>query len=481
MFVHAHCQNLVRIERVGCQIIIVSLVALLSGCAVPDKCPYSELPDPPQIGTENVDDELVQFVQGLLEDIDENPRSASLRGRLAMTYDANSFQLEAVEAYEQARALDPYEFQWSYFGALMSSGVGDYDAAIEKINWAVHVDDSYIPAWLSRGHWMLQQGDLDQAEESFQWAADLGAGSPSSVGLAMVLLRHENYQQAVDLLEPVNRELPHPQIFRLLARAYTGLGDSRSAEVATALAKNPEPMRWIDPLLRQKDQFIRGFGPRMVHAQNLMKAGQSNRALRLLESLRQERPEDETLINNLAWAYSSTNQHERASQVLQNGIRLYPDQARNYTLLAFLMYRGSHFDDALSLVDQSIEIQPNAADSHEVRGRVLLRLNRLDEAVAAFERAIASGSEKRAELTMAIGTIDAMSEQWDDAIERFQQVVEMTPNTSDAHVFLVKALIASGRLGEAQDALSWAERLGVNPAELAKLYIQWNQEVAKAE
>lgn len=461
--------------------VFFGLTALLAGCAVQQKCPLSELGEPPQIGTDNVDEELVDFVTDLLEQIQKNPRSSTLRGRLAMTYDVNSFQLESVEAYEQASVLDPYEFQWSYFGALMSAGVGDYDGAIEKINWAVQIDDSYIPAWLSRGHWMLERGDLDLAEESFQTAADLGAGSPSSVGLAMVWLRREDYQQTVELLEPVNRELPHPQIFRLLARAYTGIGDSSSAEVATALGRSPEPLRWIDPLRRQKDKYIRGFGPRLVHAQNLMKGDHAKPALELLESLRRQRPNDEALINNLAWAYSSTNQHERASEVLQHGINMYPDQARNYTMLAFLMYRGGHLDDALRLVDQSIEIQPNAPDSYEVRGRVLLRLERLDEAVRAFERSIAAGSDKRIELTLAIGTIDAMSQRWDDAIERFQDVVERAPGTTDAHIFLVKALIASERLGEAQDALLWAERLGINPTELAKLYMQWNQRAAEAE
>ena len=415
------------------------------------------------LDTSQLDSELSETIIETIDLIEKTPYSASLRGRLGMIYEVNHFLEEARIMYEQASTLDPREFAWWYFGALIDQQKGDIDRALEKIDQAIDIDHGYVPVHLHRGNWLLQQDRLSEALEAFGDAAALGAGSPAAVGIAQVHIRREEFEEAVDVLVPYSESLPHPQIWRLLAIAYGRLGMESEAEVARALSKETTPLHWLDPLRQRPNRYVRGFGRRIVFAQSLLRADRYNDALRELERLLDIEPNDEALISNLAVVYEKTQQPEKAKEILERGIDLMPEQFRFYVQLGDLMYRGGHSEDALALLTQSTKINERNPGAYERLGSVLMRLQRFDEAIAAFHNAIDFGYSDVAEIRLRIGTIYGYREQWLEAVSEFSQVVELDPGNANGHVYLAHALIEKGELDQAEAALKWARRLRVNP------------------
>lgn len=415
------------------------------------------------IDTSQIDTELAETISETLELIAVAPHSSSLRGRLGMIYDVNHFPDAARVMYEQASTLDTREFAWWYFGALIDQQKGDIDRALEKIAHAIEIDPEYVPAHLHRGNWSLHQDLLDEAMDAFEDAAALGAGSPSAEGIAQVHLRRDEFEEAVDVLVPYAETLPHPQIWRLLSTAYARLDMNEEAEVARALSKKVFPMLWLDPIRQRPNKYVRGFGRRLVYAQSLLKAERYEDALRELQRLEEIRPNDEALISSFAVAYEKTQQPEKAKDILQRGIEMMPDQFRFYVQLGDLMYRGGQNEDALMLLNRSTEINERNPEAYERLGSVLMRVERFDEAIAAFEKAIDFGFSDVAGIRLRIGTIYGYRKQLAEAIDEFSQVVELEPGNVNGHLYFAHALIEKGEIDRAEATLNWARRLGVDP------------------
>ena len=118
----------------------------------------------------------------MLQSAQAMTKSGLVRGRLGMAYDVNGLRDAALVTYEQAEILDPDDFRWPYFRALLIAETGELEQAIKTLERALAIDPDYAPAWLWRGAWLLEDGLLDEAMIAFQQAFDLEAGSVATFG-----------------------------------------------------------------------------------------------------------------------------------------------------------------------------------------------------------------------------------------------------------------------------------------------------------
>ena len=88
-------------------------------------------------GTDSPDRDLAEFLNGMVQDARSLPASGLMRGRLAMAYENNLFMDEALISYAQAAALDPEDFRWPYFSALLKGRHGLYQAALDDLERAM--------------------------------------------------------------------------------------------------------------------------------------------------------------------------------------------------------------------------------------------------------------------------------------------------------------------------------------------------------
>src|SRR5262245_35084880 len=90
----------------------------------------------------------------------------------------------------------------------------------------------------------------------------------------------------------------------------------------------------------------------------------------------------------LAAQYVSQGRLDQGEAICQAILQAHPNEHRIVHLLGLIAHQRGEHARALELIDKAIAADPNGADYHSNRGTVLMAMNRLDEAVAEFNRAL---------------------------------------------------------------------------------------------
>ena len=440
----------------------LSLLLLLAGCA--------ERVDPPvAVGHDAEDQELAAFLAELHQSAERLPESAALRGRLALAYDANGFADTAIITYEQAAALAPDEFLWPYQLAFLQAERGDIERALDSLARALVIDAGYRPAWLQRGTWLLDLDRQDEAEAAFRRALRDAPNDETTVaatvGLARVLLRQARPSETLALLTPLTEDSAHPYLHRLLGRAYRESGRPDLARAADARGRDATPLEWPDQRREMKDEYIRGFHGRLGMAETLLKRGEAVTAASILEQLREQRPADRTLLNNLSIAYQLTGREQLALAVLRDAIAAHPDYAPLHFNIAALFEETGEGQEAIVYYDRALALDPGLVDAYERKGLLLVQDGRYEDALATFEAMMPHG--ERASALYYKAMIEGAEGRWSTAVTTLRQLARLEPTSTRGLVFLARSLAEAGRFDEARTALAEAEQLDAHPREVA--------------
>lgn len=435
----------------------------LGGCFADPEMPLPEVP------AGDAEAELRASLQALHDAATAAPASGKRRGELAMAYDVNGFQQRAIAVYGQAAALSPDEVLWPYFRALLLARIqADHAGALASLDAAIALDDGYVPAWLAKGEWLRELGRVEEARAAYERAAELGAGSPATYGLARLLIDDGRFDEAVALLEPLNEKLADPRLDALLGRAYRALGRTEDARIAAARGSGAtSTMQWIDPRLAERTPYIAGFSNLLQHAQSLIQAGRQEDALTIAKSLVAERPDDIAAINTLVWANAALGRFSEAQSVLRGGLKRYPDEPRLHQMMANAYLQQGNIDDGRRHLERVTELAPENARALEELGWLIAREGRVDEGIALLEKALDSGAREPKEVLYRLGLLLGAEERWEEAAARFRDAGRIDAAFVMAHVHLARCLAEAGDYGEAHAALAWADRIGTHASERA--------------
>jgi len=117
---------------------------------------------------------------------------------------------------------------------------------------------------------------------------------------------------------------------------------------------------------------------------------------------------------------------------------------------AFAAARQSEsFRDPIALHRRNVAVTPDNFVARQRLAHALQRANRLPEAAAEFERALAL-QPRRADLRLGYGDVLARSGRLDEAIAQYRLAVAADPRASRAHANLALALAGKGQLDAAK-------------------------------
>jgi tetratricopeptide (TPR) repeat protein len=421
------------------------------------------------------DEDVAEYLEEVLQSARTLPESPAMRGRLAMAYEVNGFRDAALRTYDQAETLDPSDFRWPYFSAQLEAETGDYETALETLQRALAIDANYGPAWLWRGTWLLEAGRVDEAMVAFDRAEALNVGPAAAFGRARVMIARGQPRQALDLLEPLAATTNHPFIYRTLGETLRAEGRIDEAREAMARGKDPLPISWLDERLDEKRAHVRGYASYEL-AIDLSAGGQEEKALDIFARLQRHIPEarcgeDEdfflacNLMNSSAIAYDRSGYPERALETVRRGLALNEKFIPFHLTIANLYRHQGELETALVHVDRAIELNPARGYAHQRRGRLLFGLERYAEAEGAFENSLRYEPEQQTTLFYLGLTLVELGD-WNEALSRFERVVQLEPGFALGHTFRARMLAELGRLEEARSAQDEAERYGADPAAL---------------
>ena len=450
--------------RLGLHVVVfaTALTVALVGCTRSDGV---GAPPTPELG--DADDDLRESLADLRTSVLTLPGHGEMRGRLAMAYDINEFTQAAVATYEQAEMLDPKRFAWPYFRALLLGKMNDYPGALEAMDQAIAIDADYVPTWMWRGEWLRELGRYDEANEAYLRAEALGAESVAVPGRVQILLDKGHAGEAVELLEPMIAEDPHPHLYRMVGQAYRALGRADDARIAMARGREATPIRWYDPRAAERSDYILGYSGQLRYAQDLIRSGAGRQALKVIDSIRNVRPEDPAFIGTLAWAYTDVGRVDEAVDVLHAGLETHPHYYRFHRHLAQAYKKKGNRERLRHHLELVVASNPADAWAHEQLGLLATQEGRHDDALAAFDAAIEQGAENPVKVLHTSAMIEGARERWPEAIDRFERAVAIDESFTIGFIYLGRSLAEAGRFEEAREALTWAERLDTNPRELA--------------
>jgi tetratricopeptide (TPR) repeat protein len=435
----------------------LALVVVVTGCSLGD-------PEIVEVDLGAADAEVKALIGDLVGKVQAAPTSASLRGRLGMAYEVNSFADAALTSYQQAEAMDAADPTWPYYQALLVAHRGDLAGALDHLGRSMALDPEYFPAWLWQGQWLIDLGGLAEAEQSFEQALTLGAGTPAMVGQARVALAEGDAARALELLLPIAEDKPHPYVFNLVGQAYQQLGQLEDARLALAKVDAPGALTWPDERSQAKQQFEVSLSARVAKARSLIREGRAMTAVSELEELRLRYPDHVGLLTTLSEAYRQSDRPGAALDLLRESIESHPDVNAFRLSLADLYITAGQGDRAYPHLQKAAEINPEIAWVHAQVGLILLDRGDLPVAIEAFEKALELEPEAPA-INYYAGESEAAHQQFVEAEEYFTNAIANEPQFTLAYISLGRTQTELGKYDEARAALTRATELATHPDE----------------
>ncbi|MEO8128701.1 MAG: tetratricopeptide repeat protein [Bryobacteraceae bacterium] len=243
-----------------------------------------------------------------------------------------------------------------------------------------------------------------------RYAAILIAGlalAQNSLAPVERLISAGRYQSAA---EELSRHANGSLQWHLLAsKAYEGLGDLPRAvsEAEAALQMEPRseaghlqlgqiflshntPLAALDIFTDAQQLFPKSFLIRLGRGLALKEIGRYEEAAGELQECLRQQPSSRIAFDGLGTALLQSSKFEELVQVSEAYSKRNPEDYRGYFYLAAAREGLALSDDvSLKLLRKSLQLNPNFAASLSLLGKILLRQNSLQEAVAALERSVA--------------------------------------------------------------------------------------------
>jgi tetratricopeptide (TPR) repeat protein len=363
--------------------------------------------------------ELMQFEEAL-QSYDRalrlNPHDADAHYNRGVALHALERFDAAVSSYDRALALNPADAQAYNNRGVALKEMQQHRAALESYDRALALDPQYAEAQNNRGNVLRELGQYTAAVECFDAVLALNPSyADAHCNRGGALLALERPQDALDCYDRALRLKPD------LAEAYHNR--------AVALH---ELKRW-EPALADSQQAIR------------LKPDYAEAYAWLGETL-QELKELEAAVKSydvaLRLGYETAELHERRSAA-QKDMR--------------------QFDAALDSADKALALKDYPI-GHCNRGNVLLDMNRLEEALQSYERAI----ELSPQLSQAHnnrGVVLGQMGREADALESLGTALALAPDDGLAHWNRALLNLRRGNLVEGWREYEWrwkAETLSVH-------------------
>jgi tetratricopeptide (TPR) repeat protein len=332
-------------------------------------------------------DEKILLREAFLTDLPNQEETSSIRANLLLTlgilnwrkgdFEKASEQLQ--EALRIAARIQDNWFEAECFNAtaLLKSGMGNNEEAIEAYKQAIHLAPEQIFAWNNLGNLCTKIGRNDEALVAFQKAAECNPKDPIAWnGLGNV------YQKIGYLDDAITAYRKSIQFMPSFAQPWNGLGDTyvsvgrvddaiNAYQQATQLNKH-----YILPWLRLGALYS--------------KQDRSRDALRAYQHASTLDPKNSMIWNEIGLVYSKHHAYKDAEQAFSKVIEIDKGHGWAYRNLAEVYIEQGKYADSMPLLTRSIDLLKDDSEkaiSWNRLGDVHRQRNEYDKAILAYETA----------------------------------------------------------------------------------------------
>jgi predicted O-linked N-acetylglucosamine transferase (SPINDLY family) len=197
----------------------------------------------------------------------------------------------------------------------------------------------------------------------------------------------------------------------------------------------------------------------LQNAQRLQKAGNLAEAARLYGEVLRLNPNQFEALHALASLYYQSSRYTEAERLLSDAIRLDPRAAEAHYLRGCALQHLNRNEDAINAFNQALANKP-LIDAQMARGVARMSLHRFDDALADFDAIIAADPENAGAWNNRGCTLQGMNRN-DEALACFEKASALKPNFVEALISGGSVLAALKRSEEA--AANYEKALAINP------------------
>jgi tetratricopeptide (TPR) repeat protein len=431
-------------------------------------CSGEKLPAVPPL-PENLavlDARVVARIEAARAKVLAEPGSDVAWAELGMTYGSERLKSLAVECFAVAAKLEPRQPKWPYREAVTRAQLGDPAGARAAIERSLAIEDEYAPSHARRGNYLLELGELAEAEVAFRAAVRLDSSYPGGhVGLARVALQQDRASEARAILERLLEEEPADRTFRqlfLLARRQAGEVVEGGAE--SVVGSEDVPV-WNDPWELEARAFRES--PTMLRIGRLVEQKQWQEARALLDEERARGADVGETGLQYAACLNGLGQPEEALVELGRLLAVEPENTSALLQKAGILDDLGRVEQTVEILRRVTELSPSHAGAFAALGGKLAALGAHEPAAAALRRALELGQGDY-DMRFQLGESLIVLKRWEEARTLFRTLTAERAGHGDAWLELAIAELRTGDLAAAEAALARAGASGNASPRLAR-------------
>jgi tetratricopeptide (TPR) repeat protein len=266
--------------------------------------------------------------------------------------------------------------------------------------------------------------------------------------LGVAYYHADDYARAIEQLSSVRTLLPEDSFERREATQVLGLSLYLSKRFPDAIPLLEETRVWA------RSNLELGY----ILGQAYIQTRQPDRARAALAQTFGLAPDSAAAHVVAAQLMLRLEMEPLAESELKQGLQKDPKVPRaNYLLAQIALFRG-RLDDAITLSEKELAINPSDAMALHQLGDAYLRASRVDEAAAALQKSLWLNPYYSAPYIL-LGRIYMKKDQPATAEGMLRQAIQYDPNNRSAHYLLGQLLQQTGRSEEAKKEFAIAESL----------------------
>lgn len=362
--------------------------------------------------------------------------------------------VEAEKVVDEVLATRPKSFEALVAKGDLRRGAADFTGAEKAFAAAAELNPRNINARTRLAITQLAEGKNDEAQANIDKVLSLAPKSILATYLkALGLARTNKMRQALDLVRPLEVEISRsPKGAFLLALIHAGNGNFEEALKFAGIYHSQEPDDLIGAKLLANIDF---------------KLGAYDRVVSTLAPLRDRFDQDSGALNLLGSAYLAEGRAKEADDVLNEAVKLRPDDASARGQLAISKVRQSGTrEEGIHELESIVNADPNNAKYDLVLISVHMSNGDFDRAIAAATAMSQRQPNNPLPVTLR-GAAKLTKGDEAGAAEDFALALKKSPDFTPATLYQAEIAMRDGDFAKARSIVDQA--LARNPADIRAL------------
>lgn len=312
------------------------------------------------------------------------------------------------------RKLGPAEIAYQSARQFMSAG--NYTEAISNLEKAVSIKPTYLEAWSDLGRAYTDRKDYEKGIAAYDKALEL---SPGNEGLIAAIgynyLNLENLEKASEY---------YGMLVEMDSLSY--IGNVNLAFIAQRGDNEADAIRFYEQALKANPTDATTMG---TLANLYGNRGDTAKRYEYLERAIEAAPDNHQFKKQLARAYFTDKNYEKAVPLYESLAQLYPDDADLHKRLGFALSQTDRKNEAPAELEKAIELGAGDSFTWAILAKIYNENQMYQKAIDASRSGLALKQGEAAFLNYQWGEALSKLGDFEGAITKFEQVVSMRDAT----------------------------------------------------